>query len=325
MKKVSIFLLVVISIITLQNCSKDSPTVQQPDITSDWIDNTANPILESSGSDKDDLGVFHPTVIKYNDIYKMWFTGLSDNAVGYIYLATSVDGLTWRRARSTPVMSPGEAGTWDSQRVISGPVIVEDGIYRMYYTGWSNYSEKWEIGLAISLDGVSWAKNPQPVYSGTEDWEFRVIASSVIRVGTKYYLYYSGQEEDSEQWRQCVAISSDGMIWEAYSGNPILPVEYNWEFDNTFYGSTIYDNSNYTMVYSAGNPERQGFGLAYSVDALNWEKEETNPIVALHNVDTDLVQITRPFFIKTNNEYRIYYTGKDYDGKLVICLTAKAF
>ena len=83
----------------------------------------------------------------------MWYSGLNNSSLSYILYATSTDGINWIRPVSYPVLSPStDPQSWDGQSVNSCTVIFDNGVYKMYYTGWSNQYESWHIGLATSVE-----------------------------------------------------------------------------------------------------------------------------------------------------------------------------
>lgn len=98
-----------------------------------WFDFPANPILEKQNTSTDFRGIAQPYVLKIEDEYIMWYTGLSVNA-SHIYAATSKDGLNWTPYSKEPVFSPDSESSWENKYVGSCVVIEENGVYRMYYS-----------------------------------------------------------------------------------------------------------------------------------------------------------------------------------------------
>eukprot|EP00898_Chlorokybus_atmophyticus_P005514 jgi/Chlat1/5964/Chrsp4S06288 len=84
--------------------------------------------------------------------YLMLYEALSAEGKHSICLATSDDGLTWSRSEGGPVLSAAAQGSWDSEGV-GQPCLVdmEDGQWRLYYTGW-DASGVASIGMAESSD-----------------------------------------------------------------------------------------------------------------------------------------------------------------------------
>lgn len=275
-----------------------------------WIDYYNNPIITPVGNMYDNVGgVAQPVVIYDEGLYKMWYHGMGrvegEPWKTYIHYKESVDGINWTTLQNQ-VMYPG-FNTWDSKSVSSGAVLKEDGIYKMYYCGFSNEYENWHIGLATSADGISWNKNPQPILYGTTGWEYQIIPSAIIKINSTYFLYYTGR--NLPQSRIGLAISNDGINFTKYSGNPILTNDHPWEMDGVLDASVIYENGVLKMVY--GNSNAGGFGYATSSDGINWVKDNSNPFYEKMNTANHWGDdyMAYPNLLKTNNEYRLYYSG----------------
>lgn len=81
-----------------------------------------------------------PNVIKYGDVYCMWFsvrsaqdfrTGKNQYRIGY---AESRDGLVWTRDDSKAGISPSETG-WDSEMLCFSGLSEYDGRWHLFYSG----------------------------------------------------------------------------------------------------------------------------------------------------------------------------------------------
>jgi len=279
-----------------------------------WIDYPSNPMITSTGSYYDNLYVSQPVVFYDNGIYKMWYMGVGqvnyEPWKSYVLYSESYDGINWK-VDSKPVMFPGVNNSWDSKVVAAGAIIKENGIYKMYYSGNSGEYDNWHIGLATSTDGINWQKYPEPILRGTSGWEYQIGVNSVIKKGGYYYLYYSGR--NLPNYSIGVAISSDGINFDRYSGNPILYSELEWESNGISYPSVIEENGLLKMIYS--NSSSNGFGLATSKDGLVWIKSYSNPIVTNKSTANNWasVKIAYPCWIKVGNESRIYYCGLNYN------------
>ena len=94
-------------------------------LQSQWADYENNPILSSISTDYDNQGVSQAKIYFDGTKYMMWYVGLA-NSMAHTLYAESQDGINWVRPISSPVLSPGIAGTWDSWAVAPGPVI-KDG------------------------------------------------------------------------------------------------------------------------------------------------------------------------------------------------------
>jgi len=123
----------------------------------------------------------------------------------------------------------------------------------MYYVGWANTDDNWNIGLATSVDGIHWEKYPTPVLQGTSGWEYQIVPSSVIKVNGTYFLYYYGR--NLPNYNIGLATSTDGIDWVKYADNPIVTPGESWEETGVFHASVIITDTQIEMIYmnSASN------------------------------------------------------------------------
>lgn len=278
-------------------------------INQNWIDYSNNPIISKSNNYYDYYGVAQPVVLLDEGIYKMWYVGLdyAGSGRGNILYAFSNDGMNWTQYNNNPVMMPGNYYSWDSQNVQPGAVLKENGVFKMYYSGFSDVGSYWYIGLATSIDGINWEKYPNPILTPTNSWEFQMVSSSIIKYNNVYYLYYTGR--NMPYYAVGVATSTDGINFYKYSGNPILTNTSNWEMNGVLDANVIQDDSQLKMVYM--NSNGSGFGIATSTDGYNWTKSNNNPFVTNQNTSNNWAsgKIAYPYWLKLNNETRIYYSG----------------
>jgi predicted GH43/DUF377 family glycosyl hydrolase len=274
-----------------------------------WLDYNSNPIIQNSNNLYDYYGTAQPVVLYDDGIYKMWYVGLdyAGGGRGNILYATSTDGLNWSPYAGNPVMVPENYGTWDSQDVQPSGIIKENGVYKLYYTGFSDAYDTWSIGLATSVDGINWEKYPNPVLQASSYWEYQLVGSAIVKYDDSYYLYYTGR--NMPYYSIGVAVSSDGINFTKYPGNPILTSTQQWEANGVVDGNVIIENGGFKMVY--GNSFSSGFGLATSSDGLNWTKANNNPYFTNQNTSNNWAagKIAYPYWLILNNETRIYYSG----------------
>lgn len=117
-----------------------------------WTKSLLNPVLDPSPATWDSRFVWDPFVLNLTGTLHMWYMGSDtsylDGQIGY---ATSPDGVNWIKHPSNPVLAFGAAGSWED-REVGGPfVIVEDGTFKMWYTGHDGSSSR--IGYAVSIGG----------------------------------------------------------------------------------------------------------------------------------------------------------------------------
>lgn len=275
-----------------------------------WIDYLNNPVLSPSNTIYDYQGTSQARILYNGEKYMMWYVGLANGLANTMY-AESQDGINWIRPVNVPVLYPGINGAWDSWCAAAGPVIKENGIYKMYYTGYSDPYGQYSIGLATSIDGIVWEKYPAPVINGTTGWEKQIAPHSILKIDSLYFLYFDGRSQTGDN-RIGIAFSSDGITWTKYTGNPILTPTVSWEGTGVGWPSIIYENGEFKMVYmKVTYSSDELFGMATSIDGINWIKLNSNPIFGPQNTSNGWADydIAYPCYVKAGNEYRIYYSG----------------
>lgn len=116
-------------------------------------DTVNNPVLSPGApGDWDDTWVFLPKILFHDSLYYMWFGGYDGYyANSRVGLATSRDGIAWRKYPGNPVLLP-SPGQWDGSMTLSGCVLLVGDTLHMWYDAadrpYSSYP--WKIGLATS-------------------------------------------------------------------------------------------------------------------------------------------------------------------------------
>jgi serine/threonine protein kinase len=173
-----------------------------------------------------------PGPLLYIDGYfKMWF---SENGEIY-YACTKTKGLSITdmvRHGDSPVLSRGNDGEWDEVSVITGSILYESGIYRMWYTG--KAGEESKIGYATSGDGITWNKyHDNPIF---DDKDITLERNPfVIHDSKGYKMYYTAATTGSEYYPVRLATSTDGINWEKHPNIPVFDTgSDDWEKSKIF-------------------------------------------------------------------------------------------
>ncbi len=124
-----------------------------------WTKHPGNPVLTTGTNSWDSIYVQDPHVIKINSMYYMWFGGGSNDAAydQQVGFATSSDGINWTKSHLNPVLARGNPGEWDQVTASFPTVLLDNGTYKMWYTGKdsdplppSSLDYFWEIGYATA-------------------------------------------------------------------------------------------------------------------------------------------------------------------------------
>ena len=295
----------------------------------DWIEYSSNPIIQP-GTGWESGAVLTPAVIKHGDTLKMWYTGTTSlfnpSSIGY---AWSLDGITWTRYGGNPVMS-GRSGEWDDQG-ISMPVVISDGdTLRMWYGGGGLSPDEWDLGYAVSVDGINWTRFPNPVLQrgSAGEWNADVLATGgAMKEEGIYKMWFTGGTGSVSPANQNTktsigyATSTDGLDWTIYDDptTTTAPYEFSdpviehgasgeWDSNETLSSSVIKTATAYQLWYSgwiAGSS--QNIGYATSLNGIEWVKHTNNPVFNAPGTWTNLLVF--PSVLLDNNEYRMWFQG----------------
>ncbi len=219
-----------------------------------WNTIGTNPVLSKGSPDSwDSYTVSASSVIKVDNQFRMYYFGwnthpfLSKGNIGY---AVSQDGINWIK-NSDPLLTSS-----NEYEYLGGlSVLALNNIYYMYFdyreadsiNGFSNGQIK--IGLATSLDGISWnISNANPVIESNLSWEGESVSfPSVIYDNNNFKMIYGN---GSLQTHFGSAVSSDGINFskDAY------PIFNNLSSVNSLhriaYPNFIKVNGKYRVYYS---------------------------------------------------------------------------
>ncbi|HPC82305.1 MAG TPA: hypothetical protein P5234_02380 [Thermoanaerobaculaceae bacterium] len=246
-----------------------------------WIRDPGNPLITERGS-------FQPEVVVVGGTYHMYYT---DRSVipEVIRHRTSADGLAW--GPSAIVLQSGTAGAWDDDGVVCSAVLVEGGVFKMWYTGRGTSGPVNQIGYATSSDGVAWTKypgNPIMTVGGAGAWDSaRVREATVVRLGSTYHMWYAGTQSHPV-YRIGYATSPDGLTWTKHPANPVLSAgpAGAWDDDTVYAPQVVHHGGTFHMWYSAGDgttPQNWQIGYATSCDqdGVAWVKDPANPVLGI--------------------------------------------
>jgi predicted GH43/DUF377 family glycosyl hydrolase len=269
-------LLLVLAALTASGAAAQASAQADPFLPGAWIKLAGNPVLNTGTSGTwNDKHALSPSVLLDGTAYKMWYgassTASTSGKIGY---ATSSNGLDWNKYGSSPVLSPGAAGSWDAAGV-SYPVVIKEGTtYKMWYTG-RDATGKGRVGYATSPDGIVWTKyanNPVMNVGTAGSWDSTYVGmTSVIKVGAIYKLWYRGGSLTGGAIG--FATSPDGLAWTKFDP-AITGGSGGWD-TTPYHPEVIFDGLKYHMWYSGCNPADDvcQVGYATSTNGTQWTRK----------------------------------------------------
>lgn len=118
---------------------------------------------------------------------------------GYeIFCAVSENGKNFKQVGTTPVLTIGETGSWESFSVTTPRIFKEDDVYYMVYAGDdSELDAPLCFGVAASRDLVHWQKfSGNPIFRISDDpkaWDnTNIWFGTTEKIGDTYYMWYEG-------------------------------------------------------------------------------------------------------------------------------------
>jgi predicted GH43/DUF377 family glycosyl hydrolase len=197
--------------------------------------------------------------------FRMWYAGKSGALYDGIGYATSPNGQDW--VRKGRVLAAGGDGEWDSSQVVDPTVIqVGDG-YRMYYCGSRDADGYFQVGLALSADGVSWVKSPDNPIVKFEGNPSGVYTLDVLPDSSGYTLFVS-QPNAAREFEIHALRSADGLIFDPSSKQIVLAPsrDASWD-DQMVYGMETLEIGEqiymwFNGIYARNVPKGGEVGLA---------------------------------------------------------------
>ena len=192
------------------------------------------------------------------------------NSIG---LAVSDDGgRTFTRLYEGPIM---DRTFLEPYFVVTPYVIVENGVWKMWYCGCSGWyvengitEPRYQIKYAESLDGIRWTRDNRICIPYGHDKEANARAC-VIKDGQMYRMWYcyrsisSYRTEKDSSYRLGYAESTDGVNWMRRDEDVgIDRSEDGWDSQMLAYPYVYQHKGRKYMLYNGNGFGRSGFGYA---------------------------------------------------------------
>lgn len=126
-----------------------------------WSKHPNNPVLKlGSAGAWDDHGVWpNGGIVRKDDEFYLLYSGASssNSSQGALGLATSSDGVQWKKYAGNPVLE-GTPGAWNQAGLGPGAMLFDGQRFQLWFAGHFNASNTWQIGYAesgsASCDGI---------------------------------------------------------------------------------------------------------------------------------------------------------------------------
>ncbi|MCG2461657.1 hypothetical protein K8352_12925 [Flavobacteriaceae bacterium F89] len=196
-----------------------------------------------------------------------------------------------------PVFEGTNTGSWDDKIRERGYILFENGLYKMWYTGYNpDISDHMYLGYATSPDGIKWERqSKQPILP--ESW---IEDMQVFPYEGTYYMVAEGVGDIAH-----LLTSPDGISWKDHGDLTILKV--NGEpIDKGPYGTpTVWvENGNKYLFYERND---LGIWLATSKDFKTWTNVQDEPVLNMGPTAYDNEAVAANQIVKYKGKYYMFY------------------
>ena len=206
-----------------------------------------------------------------------------------------------------PIFSGTDSDTWDQHIRERGYILLEDGIYKMWYSGYKGGdNDPKSLGYATSTDGINWTRYPQnPIFS--KKWTEDMF---VMKVNGTYYMYAEGANYENQEATNDIAhllTSPDGINWEE-KGNLIM-IDTKGDTIPGPYGtpSVIIENGKWHLFYERND---EAIWVATSSgDPRTWTNVSDDPVLKPGPESYDSGAVANNQVLKYKGKYYMYYHG----------------
>jgi sucrose-6-phosphate hydrolase SacC (GH32 family) len=164
--------------------------------------NSYSAVLLPDGDTFDANQLRNPTVVHSNGQTFLYYAGLPYSNELNLCLATSNNGVDFVRYSETPIVSSAEEPWYASFRLVPVTVLVEAGVYKMWFFGNNRNSggdpdQTTGWGYAESTDGINWQFAADPIRYETGPFSGSILLD-VAKLGDQYVAFYRDRNDQSD-------------------------------------------------------------------------------------------------------------------------------
>ena len=268
-----------------------------------------NPLLRARPGTWEAAWFVVESVIRVDRKLYLYYCGAraGGNKTSSLGLAVSDDGAKWQRHPDNPIWPYKH---WDH-------FLRDVRVHRLGPTDfWMIYSDgDQHLDLARSADGIRWHNDDRsPILKPSQSWEHYVMQPRILRTDDRWLMWYStyGRKPRVTGY----ATSRDGIRWDKYGKNPVLPLGKPgaWDDYSAFQPFVFRQDGRFHMIYNGSSrrsPTGYRWGYAWSSDGIAWTKSPDNPIFVPGSKGAwDGGKVSCPTLVRTGPDtFDIYYCG----------------
>lgn len=199
-----------------------------------------------------------------------------------------------------PVFKGTGTNTWDRKIRERGYILYEDGLYKMWYSGYNPEMAKPKfMGYATSTDGINWTRySDKPVFS--EKWTEDMF---VLKNDGHYYMFAEGDGDIAH-----LLVSADGINWKE-EGDLVIRTTKGDVVPGPYGTPTAWiENGKWYLLYERND---SAIWIAGSEDKINWINIQDEPVLKPGPEAYDKGAIAADQLVKFKGKYYLYYHATD--------------
>jgi sucrose-6-phosphate hydrolase SacC (GH32 family) len=204
--------------------------------------------------------------------------------------------------KTNPVFAAAK-GQWDARIRERGWIMIEDGVYKLWYTGYDGPDGLRMLGYATSKDGIAWTRHPKnPLVK--DEW---VEDMMIVKNDGKYWMFAEGRND-----RAHLLVSENGIDWKRVGKLDIRLKNGDLISDAPYGTPTAWlENGRWHLFYERDD---LGIWLATSTDMKVWTNVQDEPVMkpGPGEYDKDLIALNQ--IVKHKGRYYAYYHGSAKTG-----------
>lgn len=269
-------------------------------------------LLRPAEDSWDSVAAMAPSVLDWQGQQLVYYAGADEEQFSLGIALRNSEEEALRRWEGSPLVELQEGeGSWNQYGQQAPHALVVGEEVWLYYTGASLSDGGLHIGLATSRDGLNFVNHPDnPILAPTGeigDFDWRGVAhASVLQREDRFEMWYA-----SGTLAIGYAVSTDGLSFERYCGNPVFEglEEEGWDRREVKSPEVVWDGELYWMTWSGCDKCFQ-VGWAASADGLRWVAHP-DPVLPAGGASWSSVATQSAFIEPRGEEWRYWYTGND--------------
>lgn len=235
------------------------------------LDSSGEPVLPSGELGTfDDSGAIPCWIVNHEGVKYLYYTGYNIGVTvpfrNFIGLAISRDGgATYHKISRAPILERNEV---DPYLTVTPCVLVEDGLWRMWYASGTKWVEAvddkpkhhYHIKYAESTDGIHWDREGVVCIDYGSPDEYAIARPCVIKDDGLYRMWYCHR---GDSYRIGYAESRDGIEWVRKDDEVGMDVsDSGWDSEMIEYPFVFDHQGERYMLYNGNGYGKTGMGLA---------------------------------------------------------------